>query len=232
MTGEETQDRTFVKDEGDRWFRRNRESLSVIQPEEDLPLRLVDEFGLEPGTVLEIGAANGARLSAEAFPAEPDLSVAIDVSQEALVHGAETFDTPSPVRGAASSVPLQRSSVDLVILHFVLHWIDRDNLLDVVSEVDRVLVDGGHVLVGDFHPGTPRRVPYHHRDEEIWTYKRDHSEPFVASGRFRLVGLLTGHHADQTPSTNVDDEDRIATWLLERDEEGIHRQAGNATRGG
>jgi SAM-dependent methyltransferase len=116
--------------------------------------------------------------------------------------------------GSMASLPIDER-FDLVIVNFVFHWVDRSSLLQSIAEVDRVVADGGWLLIGDFLPAIPAKVPYHHLpDEPMYTYKQDYSEIFRASGGYRVVGLVTGNHARQARET--DERNRIGTWLLRK----------------
>ena len=39
-------------------------------------------------------------------------------------------------------------------------------MLRSVAEIDRVLPDGGFLLIGDFYPSLPQRVRYHHLPDQ------------------------------------------------------------------
>jgi hypothetical protein len=86
-----------------------------------------------------------------------------------------------------------------------------------VAEIDRVLGEGGLLLVGDFAPSNRLRVRYHHLPESaVYTYKQDYAAVFLASGLYQPVGLLTGDHAGPGRGVGVSENDRIGTWLLRK----------------
>ncbi len=210
-----SQDGIFEATEGDKWFERNKSCLTTVDPERDLPLKLLDLYNLRPRSVLEVGASNGFRLAriSERYGAEV---TALDPSAEAIADGRARFPRVRFVRGSAYAIPLSRL-FDLVIVNFVFHWIDRSHLLRSVAEVDRVLMDGGFLIVGDFFPSTQTKVRYHHLPEqEVYTYKQDYAASLLASGLYRPVCLLTGgHSAERLTAEGVEDE-RIAVWLLRK----------------
>lgn len=206
------QDEIFVASEGDRWFERNRESLECFDPATDLPLKLIDLYRLKPSRVLEVGAANGFRLAAihERYQVK---AVAVEPSARAVRDGKARFPRVEFVRGD-SALPF-RASFDLVIVNFVFHWIDRARLLSSVAELDRVLADGGYLIIGDFYPVTPLRTRYHHlSSHEIYTYKQNYAATFLASGLYYQVGLLTGDHSSKTLMGVVKENERFGVWLL------------------
>ena len=179
---------------------------------------------LRPERVLEIGAANGFRLAAihERTGAQ---AVALEPSAQALLNGKASFPFITFIRGTATAVPL-RQSFDLVIVNFVFHWIDRQSLLRAVAEVDRLVSDGGYLLIGDFHPANQLQVAYHHlENERVFTYKQNYAATFLASGLYHPVSLLTAHHANKKLEARVAERERIGAWLLRKELESHYLSA-------
>jgi len=219
------QDRVFSDSEGDRWFERNRRVLNTFDASADLPLKLIRLYGLTPERVLEIGAANGFRLAAihQCTGAE---AVAVEPSAQAVLNGKASFPFITFIRGTASAVPL-RESFDLVIVNFVFHWIDRQSLLRAVAEVDRLVRDGGYLLIGDFYPANQLQVRYHHLErEEVYTYKQNYAATFLASGLYHPVSFLTADHATKELQARVAENERIGAWLLRKELHGHYIEPG------
>jgi SAM-dependent methyltransferase len=213
------QDSVFIRSEGDRWFDRNRAALEVFQAGSDLPLKLLELYDLRPERALEIGAANGFRLAAIEKRSGGQV-VAVEPSAQAIADGLTKFPCVHFVRGSANHIPLKRR-FELIIVNFVFHWIDRANLLCVVSEIDRLLEDGGFLIIGDFQPVNRLRVPYHHLENgAVRTYKQSYAEVFLASGMYHSVSFLTGHHAAKKLDPRANEHERIAAWLLRKDMQG------------
>jgi SAM-dependent methyltransferase len=210
------QDDCFRAFEGDRWFERNRTALEAFDRSTDLSLKLIELYGLVPNCVLEIGAANGFRLATiqQRTGAE---AIAVEPSAQAVHNGRRTFPRVNFVRGIAGAVPL-RKRFDLVIVNFVLHWIDRQSLLGAVAEIDRLVRDGGYLLIGDFCPANQLQVRYHHlTDREVYTYKQDYAATFLASGLYHPVAFLTAHHATKKLEVQVAEGERIGVSLLRKE---------------
>lgn len=211
------QENAFAGPEADRWFERNASALrKTFDPRRDWPMRLMELYGLKPKSVLEIGAASGARMDAihrrygcRAVAAEP--------SAKAVADGRSRFQNVEFVRGLAHDLPL-KERFDLVICYFVLHWVDRRRLLESAAEVDRLIADGGYLILGDFWPSRPSKVPYHHLPaSEIYTYKQNYPALFTASALYREVGIFTGDHDGLTVSADAAEDDRIAVSLLRKE---------------
>jgi SAM-dependent methyltransferase len=211
----ETQDNIFARSEGDCWFERNLGSLQNFEPAHDLPLKLIELYELRPQSVIEIGAANGFRV-AEINRRCGARAVAVELSQQAVADGKARFPFVTFLRGAASAVPVQ-GLFDLVIINFVFHWIDRAFLLRSVAEVDRLLNDGGFLVIGDFLPANRLQVPYHHlKAGDVTTFKQNYADVFSASGLYHPVGLITAHHATKLPDPQASENERIGAWLMRK----------------
>jgi SAM-dependent methyltransferase len=217
--------RAILEGEGDRYFERTRgHTLQEADPENDPPLRMIATYDLHPRNVLEVGAANGYRL-ASLVRLHGCRASGVEPGEAAVADGRSRFPNVRMEQGRADAIPYD-DQFDLVIINFVFHWIDRTVLLKTVAEIDRVVEDGGFLLIGDFYPTHPTRARYHHLPgEDIYTYKQDWSAMFVASGSYRTVAMLSGKHTASRPTADVDDHDRMATWLLRKRLDGQYESA-------
>lgn len=212
---ENDQDSVFLKNEGNRWFERNKEGLGRFDPQTDLPLKLIELYRLRPKSVLEVGASNGTRLAAIGDRLQTKL-VAVEPSLKAIADGRNKFPKIMFLQGIAYDIPI-KEKFELVIINFVFHWIDRKSLVRSVSELDERVADKGFLIIGDFLPSYSTRVDYHHLpEEEIYTYKQNYSDLFLSSGIYRQVAMLTGDHSSLGLKTETSERDRIGVWLLQK----------------
>jgi SAM-dependent methyltransferase len=217
--------RAFTEGEGDRWFERNRQALVDPDAAGDPPLRLIEAYGLRPENVLEVGAANGYRLAALASALGCRVT-GLEPSAAAVADGLARFPGVRLQIGGGNAIPFDES-FDLVIVNFVLHWVDRSLLLRTVAEIDRVISDGGFLVIGDFLPSHPVRRPYHHLPGEgVFTYKQDYAAIFLASGCYQQIATLSGDHSSAALTPIVEDDNRSATWLLRKRLEGLYEDRG------
>jgi ubiquinone/menaquinone biosynthesis C-methylase UbiE len=174
--------------------------------------------------IVDVGASNGWR-AALISDAVGGTAVAVDPSREALADGRTRYPRVRFCEGVASDLPLERECADLVIVSFVLHWLARPRLMAAFSEIDRILVDGGYLLLGDFLPEMPTRVAYHHRrDCDIWTYKQDYARAFVASGLYtETQRVIIDHRTGAVATAAVAPHDRCAISVLRKNLEGQYR---------
>ncbi len=210
-----SQDKIFLEYESDSWFTRNKDVI-VDDKRADHPLTLLELSGVKPKRVLEIGASNGWRLDLieKRYGAT---CVGVEPSEKAVADGNARYEgRVKMVRGVASDIPLEEE-FDLVIIHLVFHWVPREKLMKALSEVDRMVKDGGNLIVGDFDPDFATKTRYHHLpDEDIYTYKHDYASMFTATGLYREVARLTYDHKTHLIDPAAAANDRAFDTLLHK----------------
>lgn len=209
------QDRAFVQGESDRYWRRNREAIARLDIQHDIPLKLATMYeDIGRDTALEIGAANGYRLAwlHDRFGTQ---GTAVEPSAEAIADGQARYPPVRYVRATAADMELNES-FDLVIVNYVLHWVDRRCLLQSVANIDKAVKDGGYLIVGDFAPANRYQVPYHHHSG-MYTYKQDYARLFLETGLYHVVAMLTTGHSATRLEPNVPEQERYGVTLLRKD---------------
>jgi SAM-dependent methyltransferase len=98
-----TQEEVFSAREGDEWFGRNKDALKKFDSNYDLPLVLINYYGLKPKCILEVGAANGFRLAAlrERYGCRV---VAVEASDTAIADGKVKFPFVDFIQGFAHDI--------------------------------------------------------------------------------------------------------------------------------
>jgi SAM-dependent methyltransferase len=214
-----TQDHVFYDGESDAWFQRNKQALenSNVVDTIDPVLALILLAGLTPEHAIEIGASNGYRLHG-LHQRYGSHVTAVEPSSAAIADGQARYPEVEFLRGVASHIPVVRDGAfDLAIVNFVFHWIDRATLLRSVAEVDRMVADGGYLVIGDFYPAQPQRISYHHLpNEDIWTYKQDYAAMFLASNLYTLVLWHTLDHSEHLVAPAVVPGERTYVVLLRK----------------
>jgi len=158
----------FAESEGDNWLERNRALVG-----RDPVGEAIDHLGLKPQRVLEIGCANGWRLAAlrgkfdcEVHGVEPSMQGCI----EAATRGVPVW------RITAESLPAGDEAFDVVIYGFCLYLTDPIDWLKIAAEGDRVLKNGGHLIIHDFAEPALVRTSfarrYSHRDDLLAYHMR------------------------------------------------------------
>ncbi|MET4371931.1 SAM-dependent methyltransferase [Bradyrhizobium sp. LB12.1] len=180
---EHSQKDIFLGSEGDAWYARNQENLHGSGQE--IVLTTLQEVGVLPTSVLEIGCANGYRIAgicnqfgARGFGIEP--------SSKAVADGRSRYPSLSLEVGTADRLPFADNHFDLVIFGFCLYLVDPRLHLRCVAEADRVLADGGLLAIYDFIEPVPYHNPYIHL-QGVRSHKMEFSRYFLASPAYRLL---------------------------------------------
>lgn len=153
--------------EGDAYFERNP---TPITPK---AAKIMSQYIGKDKTVLEIGCSAGHFLNY--LPGKDKCG--IDPSTEAIRVGREKFPGLELKVGTADKIPFKRK-FDRVIFGFCLYLVDRDCLAKVFKEANRLLKNGGSLIIYDFaHEGDLTEVPYEHL-KGVTSYHEDYRPYF------------------------------------------------------
>lgn len=200
----------FLQGEGDQWYQRNSQ---VLEPENDEYVNLLKSQNISPKAVLEVGCANGFHL--EALRQQFNCSAyGIDPSKAAIESGQKQFPQLQLSQGTANQLAYEDQQFDLVILGFCLYLCDREDLFKIAQEVDRVLADGGMIIIKDFCPSLAYRNPYGHQ-EGIYSFKMDYGKMFTWNPVYQIIHFQRLAHAEQERRFHPDEQ--IAVQLIRKD---------------
>ena len=209
------QKKIFLASEGNHWFRRNRETLDKFTNLGEIAIHCITAnlAGISNARVLEIGCGQGQNLAALSNRV-PIVGHGIDPSEEAIAEGAVRFPSLVLRKGTADALPYADESFDVVWFGFCLYLVDRSLLFRTISEADRVLRDGGLIVIMDFDPNVPSYRPYHHYPG-LKSYKMNYSQLFLANPAYVLVEKRSaGHDASQWVHQS---QDRVAVTFCRKD---------------
>tara|TARA_R110000868_G_scaffold5117_4_gene31639 strand:- start:320 stop:925 length:606 start_codon:yes stop_codon:yes gene_type:complete len=167
---------TFIGGEASAWLKRNKKK---IDKKNDPVLHAIKQHSIKPTAVLEVGCADGWRLR-ELMKKYKCMARGIDPCHDLkppMIHLGGAHDLKSMGECA---------SFDLVIYGFCLYLCDREDLFKIASEGDRVLLDGGHLVVYDFFSRKAQKFPYSHK-EGIFSYHFDYSKLWSWNPSYRVV---------------------------------------------
>ena len=180
------QEISFLKGEANEWFKRNGEPPSNYT---DPVIFRIQEAGIDPDLTLEIGCGTGWRLERLREIYKHCHCYGIDPSAEAIQFGTAKYPDITLDHGTAADIGDNYGSLtrpfDLIIFGFCLYLIDRSDLFDAVAASDRLLKDGGHLIIHDFLPDHPQKKKYRHL-EGVFSYKMDYSKLWLGSPAYNL----------------------------------------------
>ena len=201
-----------MTEEGDNWFIRNKKkSLSEDKK------KLIDyylPFIGDKNKVLEIGCSDGINLNYlnQQLPHRNlDLN-GIDPSRKSIELGNKNYQNINLSVGTADNLEYDEALFDVVICGFFLYLIDRNLIFKIVSEIDRVIKEGGYLIIVDFEVPFPSSNDYVHF-EGIKSYKNNYSKFFTGGGHYTLIGKK--HYSHQNVDLferNIDE--RVSTSIL------------------
>ena len=175
-----------LQQDGDGYHARNYSGIGTIADPAFEAMQLIHR--LAPiGSVLEIGCTTGFRLE-KARVALGARCVGLEISPAAVSEGRERYPEVHIELGAAPR-DLDRwpdEQFDVVIVGHFEYLLPREELFGLAAAVDRLVVDGGHIIVMDFLHLTPMSADYRHHPD-LRVFKHDPSAPWLWSPTYTLV---------------------------------------------
>ena len=210
MTEKNKQKEIFLNNEGNEFFKRNKNNSHNV--DNDKLIEAIRHLKLKPNKVLEIGCLDGWRLSfiSNLYKAE---CYGIDPSIDAITDGQLKYPEISFLQGTAENIPIPNMSFDTVIIGFCLYLCDREDLFCIAKEVDRLLSDGGHLILYDFSTPTPVANAYKHC-ENVKSYKMDYAKMFNWNPGYSTIYTVTGEHNKAKGYASPDS--RVAVNVLKK----------------
>jgi len=108
-----------------------------------------------------------------------------------------------------------QASFDLVIVSFVLHWIDRGNIFQSIANMDKCVKCRGKLVLADFAPYYPyKRVYHHYTKEKVYTYKQNYENVFLSFNTYKTIRKISFNHDDQ--SEEADNSNNASIVILKK----------------
>jgi ubiquinone/menaquinone biosynthesis C-methylase UbiE len=159
-------------------------------------------------TLLDLGVGAGRMLELFAPLAERAVGVDLSTAMLAVARGRmeETGLRNVQLRqGDIYALPIERNSVDLAVMHQVLHYLDDP--ARALREAARVLAPGGRLLVVDFAPHQEEALRDKHAHRRL-----GFSDAEVA-GLLAQAGLETLLHRELAPDSKEGAKLTVSLWL-------------------
>lgn len=184
---------------------------SLHVPETLVEEAMRDAVGEKPvRCVLDLGTGAGRMLELFAPLAERAVGVDLSTAMLGVARGRmeETGLRNVLLRqGDIYALPVERNSVDLAIMHQVLHYLDDP--ARALREAARVLAPGGRLLVVDFAPHQEEALRDKHAHRRL-----GFSESEI-TGLLAQVGLETLMHRELTPDATEGAKLTVSLWLAQ-----------------
>jgi len=183
------QEDIFAEGEGDAWFSRN---FWALEDKTEIPDPVIEAIKQHVQNkklnhrFIELGCSNGARLEAIQKIWSYAYCVGIDPSASAIANGAARYQNINLHRGTMVANPISREWARVLIYGFCLYVCDPEELFEIAVQGDRLLEDGGYLIIHDFDPEFPHSVPNKHVDG-LMTYKMDWSKLWLSNPAYRLI---------------------------------------------
>ncbi|EKF86041.1 class I SAM-dependent methyltransferase [Methanobacterium formicicum] len=168
------------------YFKRNYGDvdLRTIKPNFNLQSLLKKtNLDLNNNKILEIGCGAGNNLYWLKNMFKADV-YGIEVSPKLVNLLNKNFDEITFINCHSHDLPFKKNSFDLVILRSVLHWVDRDYIMQTVGEAIRV--SNKYLIISDFAPLIPYSVEYKHQNG-LKTYKIDYQNLVESSLQMKMI---------------------------------------------
>ena len=207
------QKNVFLNSEGDAWFERNfSSSTGKEKSENDNILEIIREYNINPKNILEVGCSDGWRL--KLFREEFKCGCyGIEPSEKAVEKSKNISNNIEVVQGTADSLPYEDNTFDVLVYGFCLYLCDREDLFKIAYEGDRVLKDGGYIIIQDFSPPQPYRNQYIHKND-VFSYKMQYSEMFLWNPIYYKISSKVFTHSG-IEKIEIPDE-RVSIELLQK----------------
>lgn len=184
----------------------------LLKPHRDFACNLaavLDDQGITPSDVLDLGCAYGATTRALAERCTHARFTCVDPGHKSL-KWAKALNPSANARfqqGHAHDLPFEDETFDLVILCMVLQWVPRACLLRTIAQIERVLRTDGVIAIKEFLPYRALRSQFCY-NPDVYIFKNDYARFFTAFPWLREI--------HRTTSPAAEDEDHQCCFCVIR----------------
>lgn len=198
----------ILKTEGDAYFERNK--VAFENGGESVGFRFIADFlknlnfNGEGKKLVEIGCCSGYNLAfiSQEFPGLSCMGV--EPSEKAVKEGNEKYssETIEIIRGTSDELEVETNTVDIVVCGFCLYTVERSLMLRTISEIDRVLKEGGILITYDFDVPIPRIRDNVH-NSLVPVFKVDLASMICSNPQYTLIEKKSFSHMGNSFVTDI-----------------------------
>ncbi len=170
------------------------------------------EIQIKPKAILEIGCGAGHKLALlrQEFGAD---CYGIDPSAKAIEYGRAHYPELVLENGTAESLIHADNRFDVVIFGFCLYLCDLFDHFRIAWQADRVLRDGGYLVIHDFLAPMPYSNDFVHA-AGIRSHKMEWSRMFIWHPAYRLISR---RYLEATTALSFAPDEQICIDVLHKD---------------
>lgn len=206
MKNTTNQDQVYLDKEANDFFERNKYNFDEVP---EFKKSLIDNFSnylntQEIDTIFEVGCHIGDLLNYCIKKFDASRGYGIEPSLKAVQEGKDRFsDTCNIEHGVIGDQLLLEKipNCDLIIVNDVFCWISRATILQSISNIDKHLNFGGHLIIRDFLPSKNiRNQNKHVHNQEVFCHKviGSHAKIFEQTGNYQII------HSNVFSDANLD----------------------------
>lgn len=177
----------FLREEGDRWYFRNKKNIINRNYKKDLYTSEIEKTLAKYNNikkVLEVGCSDGSRIKYLKKRYKKNQFYGIDPSQKAI--NSKNYKDIKLFKGTADNLKFKPNTFELIIFSFCLYLCDDRDLKKILFESIRVLKKKGIILINDFYSQNKKYIKYKH-DKRIKSRKMDCSKIFTLHNNISLI---------------------------------------------
>jgi trans-aconitate methyltransferase len=174
---------SFETDDADLWYYRNKDKFLDIDT--DPIMKMISKLTIEPTCAIEFGCSDGYRLNwiNKSFGS---LCAGVEISDAAIRNGEKKYPDIFFLKSHIRHANLTHFRADLLIFGFCLYLVKPEHLTQVVWIADKVLEEGGHIIIWDYYSEKQFFRRYKH-NEKVMENHMDYSSMFSWHPHYNIV---------------------------------------------
>jgi ubiquinone/menaquinone biosynthesis C-methylase UbiE len=174
--------------------RRNRYARIKVATNKNLVFKIISKNKIKPKKILEIGSSTGYLL--ESFRKNYNSKCyGIDTSKSAISEGKKLFKKINLTYGMFEDSKLKNLKYDLIICGFFLFMLPPSKILNLFSEIDKSLNNGGYVIINDhYNKSNSFEIKDYKHEKKLKVYRWDYKKIFLSLPYYQKKDIIKSYH--------------------------------------